>query len=624
MTTTEPRSRQAAGRSLDKEGIRRRYDAERDKRLRPDGADQYRRLGGDALRDPYLAVEPREPRTDHVTFTFVGGGFAGLVTGARVREAGIDQIRIIDKAGDVGGTWYWNRYPGAQCDTTSYVYLPLLEETGYMPTEKYAHAPEILEHCRRIARHYDLYGDALFHTEVTSLIWDDDMSVWTVETDRGDRFTSQFVATGTGPLHVPKVPDIEGIDDFTGHSFHTSRWDYDYTGGGPDGSPMERLADKRVAIIGTGATSVQCIPHLARDAGELFVFQRTPSSVDVRGNGPTDPEWFASIAQPGWQQRWLENFTANTMGGFGAGADEDLVNDGWTDISRRVRAKLIELMESGDQFSPDAMVEAFEEADLEKMDEIRARIDDVIDDAATAEDLKAWYGQLCKRPTFHDDYLPAFNRPTVHLVDTDGAGVESITEGGVVVGGHEYEVDCIVWATGFEVGTDHASRAGFDPVGRDGVTLSDHWADGMRTLHGIHVHNFPNLFIVQLTQGSNHIANVPHNMTESGTTIAAVVGRAVEAGHRTVEVTAEAENAWIERLLGGGTALRDLARGGGGRGLQIPGSLDCTPGYYNNEGAPPTASQRFNFLGFPGGPLAFFSYIDKWRTSGDFDGLEFG
>ncbi|MFP5579563.1 MAG: flavin-containing monooxygenase [Acidimicrobiia bacterium] len=609
---------------VDKEALRRRYRAERDKRLRPEGSAQYRRLAGALVRDPYLPVQPREPRTDHVTFTFIGGGFAGLVTGARVKEAGVDSVRILDKAGDFGGTWYWNRYPGAQCDTASYVYLPLLEETGYMPSEKYTHAPEILEHCRRIGRHYGLYDDALFHTEVRDLTWDDDAGVWLVRTDRGDAFTSQFVAMGTGPLHVAKLPDLPGIETFRGHSFHTSRWDYDYTGGGPDGEPLTGLADRRVAIVGTGATAVQCIPHLARSAGELYVFQRTPSSVDARGNQPTDPEWFATVAEPGWQKRWLENFTANTMGGFGGGAEEDLVADGWTDISRRVKAKVLARMAEGGAFDADALLDAFEDADFEKMEEVRARVDELVEDPATAAALKAWYGQLCKRPCFHDDYLPSFNRPDVHLVDTDGRGIERITEHGVVAGGREYEVDCIVWATGFEVGTDLVSRSGFDPIGRGGTRLSDHWADGMRTLHGIHTHGFPNLFLVQLAQGANHIANVPHNMSEAGATIAAVVGHAVERGSRTVEVSPEAEQAWVARLLDGASPLRGGGSGDGGRReLLLPGSSECTPGYYNNEGQPASAAQRSSVLGFPGGPLAFFTFIDGWRRSGAFDGLDF-
>ncbi|MCH2174036.1 NAD(P)/FAD-dependent oxidoreductase, partial [Myxococcota bacterium] len=258
MTTAAP---------IDKNAIRARYLAERDKRLRSDGNDQYLRLARTSLahylNDPYMPMVSREPVADHVTVALIGGGFAGMITGARLKEAGIDSVRVIEKAGDFGGTWYWNRYPGAQCDTASFVYMPLLEETGHVPTEKYAHAPEILEHSRRIGKQYGLYDGALFHTEVNGLEWDTTRSVWVVRTSRGDEFTAEYIAMGTGPLHVPKLPGLEGIDEFEGHSFHTSRWDYDYTGGDAAGALMENLANKRVGIIGTGATSVQCVPHLA-------------------------------------------------------------------------------------------------------------------------------------------------------------------------------------------------------------------------------------------------------------------------------------------------------------------------------------------------------------------------
>ncbi|MBG0832615.1 NAD(P)/FAD-dependent oxidoreductase [Planomonospora sp. ID67723] len=591
---------------VDKEALRRRYRQERDKRLRPDGNDQYLRLTGGLARyldDPYTPKTPREPKTDHVTVAFIGGGFAGLVTGARLKEAGVGDVRIIEKGGDFGGTWYWNRYPGAQCDTASFVYMPLLEETGHMPTEKYAHGPEILEHCRRIGKHFDLYGDALFHTEVKDLEWDGTRSRWIIRTDRGDEFTARFVAMGTGPLHVPKLPGIPGIESFRGHSFHTSRWDYGYTGGDPSGAPMDRLAGKRVAVIGTGATAVQCVPHLARACGELYVFQRTPSSVDVRDNRPTDPEWFARIATPGWQRRWLENFTANQTGGTAA---EDLVMDGWTDIARRVRARITALP-PGD-LTPEKMLEAYEDSDFEKMEEIRARVDAIVEDPETARKLKAWYGQLCKRPCFHDEYLQAYNLPGTHLVDTDGKGVERITEAGVVAAGREYEVDCVIYASGFEVGTDHTRRAGYDMTGRDGVRLSERWAEGMRTLHGIHVHGFPNAFFVQPAQGANLISNIPHNLTEAGRAIALIVEHALAGGFDEVEVTREAEDAWIELLLSGpGTLL---------------GSPDCTPGYYNNEGRDPGLRGRLN-VGYPRGAMAYFAYLDRWSASGAFEGLEF-
>jgi cation diffusion facilitator CzcD-associated flavoprotein CzcO len=597
--------------TIDKDALKRKYAEERDKRLRPDGNDQYIRIEGQLkhyLDDPYTPVTPREPKTDDVTFAFIGGGFAGLVTGARLKEQGVDRVRIIEKGGDFGGTWYWNRYPGAQCDTAAFVYMPLLEETGHMPSEKYAHGPEILEHCQRIGKQYDLYDDALFHTEVTDLRWDDDRSRWVISTNRGDEFTAQFLGMGTGPLHVPKLPGIPGIETFEGHSFHTSRWDYGYTGGDPvscstSGHAMDKLADKRVGIIGTGATAVQCIPYLAQACKELYVFQRTPSSVDVRANKPTDPDWFATIATPGWQQRWLENFTANQTG---QPVDEDLVQDGWTDISQRIRAKIMAL--PPEDFTPEKMMAAFEDSDFEKMEEIRARCEAVVRDATTAEGLKAWYRQLCKRPCFHDEYLDAFNQPSTTLVHTDGKGVERITPTGVVVAGKEYELDCIIYSTGFEVGTPFESRNGFDPAGRGGQRLSEYWGDGMRTKHGIHVHGFPNLFIVQPTQGANLISNVPHNLTESGKTIAMTVRAALDRGASQVEVTKEAEDAWIELLLSG-------------PGMMM-GSPDCTPGYYNNEGQDPGPARAL-FVGYPAGAMAYFRYIDEWRSSGEFEGLSF-
>ncbi len=592
---------------IDKEALKKKYAEEREKRLRPDGNAQYIRIENQLshyLDDPYVPVKARDPVTDHVTVAFIGGGFAGLVTGARLVEHGITDVRIIEKGGDFGGTWYWNRYPGAMCDTASFVYMPLLEETGHMPSEKYAHAPEILEHCQRIGNQYGLYDDALFHTQVRSLVWDDEAQVWRITTDRGDDFTTQFVAMGTGPLHVPKLPGVPGIEDFEGHSFHTSRWDYDYTGGNPEGAPLDKLADKRVALIGTGATAVQCIPALAAACRTFYVCQRTPSSVDVRDNRPTDPEWFKTIATPGWQQRWLENFTLNQTGGV---AEVDLVQDGWTDLSRRIRSKIMELPEE-ERGNPLKMLEAYEDSDFEMMEEIRRRVDTVVENPEIAEKLKAWYRQLCKRPCFHDEYLEAFNQPSTVLLDTDGKGAERITEKGVVVAGKEYEVDCIIYGTGFEVGTELLARTGFETVGRGGRTLTEAWAEGMRSKHGIHVHDFPNAFWVQPTQGANLISNVPHNIVESAMTIAMVIRHALDGGYRTVEVTQQAQDDWVALLMTG-------------PGMML-GSPDCTPGYYNNEGQPMTKTAQYN-RGYPAGAAAYFAYIKGWRESGEFEGLEF-
>jgi cation diffusion facilitator CzcD-associated flavoprotein CzcO len=587
--------------------LRARYAAERDKRIRPDGNAQYRAPAGrfaNLLDDPYTEVVPREPVVEDLDVVIVGAGFAGLVHGARLREAGVEDLRLIDQAGDVGGVWYWNRYPGAHCDTAAMIYLPLLEETGTIPSRKYVPAPEIHAHARRIADTFDLRDRALFSTTITDVTWDPDLDRWIVQTDRGDVLRARFVLVGTGPLSRPKLPAIDGLEDFAGPAFHTSRWDYAVTGGSPTGDPMTALADRRVGVIGTGATSVQAIPPLARDAGELLVFQRTPSSVDTRGNVDLDPEWVAQL-EPGWQERWMTNFATLQTGGF---ADNDLVQDGWTDISNRIRDAVIAAMTDNPQATEDDLIAAAADVDDDKMDEIRARVDAIVGDDATAEALKPWYAQLCKRPCFSDEYLESFNRPNTHLVDTDGKGVERVDETGVWVGDVHHPVDVLVIASGFEFGTDVGRDAAFPIVGTDGRTIGEHWADGLRTLHGIHSHGFPNLFVVGLTQAANLISNIPHNYVESSKTIAAVIRHALDVGATEVEVTAEAEQAWIDQLF---------------TGNRLFGNPDCTPGYYNNEGGDIGVKERQTMAGYPGGAVAYFAYIDDWRTNGEFRGLEF-
>ncbi len=591
----------------DRAALRERYRAERDKRLRPDGNEQYVEPTGrfaHLLEDPHTERVERPPVHDEVTVAVIGGGFAGLVTGARLKEVGVTDVRIVEGGGDVGGVWYWNRYPGAMCDTAAMVYLPLLEETGYLPTQKYVAAPEILDHARRIARHYDLYDGALLSTKVTELRWDPAISRWRLRTDRGDELRARFVTMGTGPLHRPKLPGIPGLEEFAGPCFHTSRWDYSVTGGGPSGAPMTGLAGQRVGIIGTGATAVQCVPHLARDAGELFVFQRTPSSIDVRANRPLDPA--ALDLYQGWQQEWLRNFATLQTGGF---TDVDLVQDGWTDIAQRIRDRVVAAIDAGEEFTPATVQRAFEDSDDEKMTEIRARVDDVVADPATADALKPWYRQLCKRPCFHDEYLQAFNRPTCHLVDTDGRGVERIAADGVWAAGRHHRIDVLVIASGFEVGTEYSRRSGYETVGLDGVTLGARWADGMCTLHGMHVHGFPNLFVIGMAQAGNLISNFTHNLTEAAATAAAVIAHAEVTGATEVEATAEAEQRWVELVSENASAFL--------------GNAECTPGYYNNEGRPLGPRERRNLSGFPGGAVAYFDHIERWRSSGDFVGLDF-
>jgi cation diffusion facilitator CzcD-associated flavoprotein CzcO len=589
---------------FDPNALRERYRVERDKRLRDDGNEQYAEITGEFahyLEDPYVdEVIDRDPVTDDVDVILVGGGFGGLQAAARLRAAGVKDLRVIEKGGDFGGTWYWNRYPGAQCDIEAYCYLPLLEELDYVPKEKYAYAREILDHSEAIGRHFDLYESALFQTEVTELLWDQSAQRWIVSTNRGDKIRARFVSMANGPLHRPKLPGIPGVRDFKGHSFHTSRWDYEYTGGGPAGD-LDKLGDKRVAIIGTGATAIQCVPFLGTAAQHLYVFQRTPSTVDVRGNSPTDPEW-AKTLEAGWQRHRMENFNSLISG---IPQEKDLVDDGWTDLI----GKMIHQFRKAQGNSNMTLEQMIEMANFEKMEEIRARVDEFVEDEAVAEKLKPYYKMFCKRPTFNDQYLPTFNRENVTLVDTDGQGVERITETGLVVDGVEYEVDCIIYSTGFEVGTSYTRRAGYDVIGRDARKLSDHWRNGTRTLHGMGSHGFPNVFIMNTSQGA-FTANFPHLLDESAVHQAHIIAHALDKGFNQVEVTEQAEDEWVKTILG--------FAGGPLGGL---GGADCTPGYYNNEGKPnPNAMQS---APYGGGSIRFFELMKEWREDGNFEGLEF-
>jgi cyclohexanone monooxygenase len=590
------------GLPFDPDALRDRYRRERDRRLRPDGNDQYVEVKGrfaHFLDDPYAPPGyTRAPLTDQVEVAVIGGGFGGLLAGVRLRQAGIESIRMIDPACDFGGTWYWNRYPGIACDIESYTYLPLLEEVGYVPKQKYADGAEILAHSQAIARKFDLYRDACFQTRVTELRWDEDAARWLISTNHGDRMRAHYVVLATGPLNRPKLPGIPGIEAFEGHSFHASRWDYHYTGGDSSGG-LVGLVGKKVGIIGTGATAVQCVPHVGEWAEHLYVFQRTPSSIDVKHSPPTDPEWAKSL-QPGWHQARMDNFN-NLVSGVPQPVD--LVDDGWTDII----GKLLLGLQQGrsTDLSPEGIAKAVELADFEKMEEIRARVDAEVKDPDTAEALKPYYRQFCKRPCFHNEYLETFNRPNVTLVDTHGRGVERITKKGVVVDGREYELDCLIYASGFEVGTDYCRRAGLQIHGRSGESLSDYWSRGTRTLHGMHVHGFPNCFLMSNAQ-AGFTANYPHMLNEQAKHVAYVIRKGIEAGVAKVEVSAEAEQAWIDQC-------REKARQTGDF------FENCTPGYYNNEGKPGERSAQDGFYG--GGSPEFIRILEAWRADEKLAGL---
>jgi len=592
---------------FDPDELRAKYKQERDKRVRPEGNKQYLQVTGEfdhLTEDPY--ADPgftRDAVEEECDVVIVGGGFGGLMAGGRFREAGLKDLRIIEAAADFGGTWYWNRYPGAQCDIESYCYLPLIEELGYMPKEKYSYAPEIYEHSQRIAEHYDLYDSAYFQTKVTDLTWDQEAARWTVSTDRDDTIRARFVVMATGPLNRPKLPAIPGINAFKGHKFHTSRWDYDYTGGDTTGN-LDKLGDKKIAFIGTGATAIQAIPFVGQSAEHLYVFQRTPSSVDVRGNSPTDSEWAESL-EPGWQRERRDNFCDVVIG---RPVEKDLVNDGWTSIFREL-AGLMPKQGAAD-LSPEEAAEIAEMADFKKMEGIRSRVEQTVQEKDTAEGLKPWYRQFCKRPTFNDEYLPTFNRENVTLIDTsDSQGVERITEKGVVANGVEYEVDCIIFSTGFEVGTSYTQRAGYEVYGQNGQTLTDYWADGLKTLHGFSAHGFPNCF--QLGLGQNGLSvNLTAMLDDQAQHVAYIINEVMKRGARYSQPSEEGQAEWVSTIHSLALSNKEFFEA-------------CTPGYYNNEGHF-GEGPGINTDAYGPGINAFNALLAQWREQGDLAGLELG
>ena len=582
---------------LSPEEIREKYRIEREKRLRADGTAQFKTIAGewaDFGRDPFSDPDfTRDAVKEETEVVIVGAGFGGMLAAHHLLKAGIRNFRMIDLAGDFGGTWYWNRYPNCACDVESYVYLPLLEETGYMPTEKYAKAHEIFAYCQLLGRTLDLYPRALFQTEVEDMRWDDTARRWHTITSRGDDLTSKFVIIAGGVLHRPKLPDVDGIRGFKGHMFHTSRWDYSYTGGSPT-EKMVNLADKRVGIIGTGATAVQAVPKLAEAAKELYVFQRTPALVGKRNNKPTDPAWFATL-KPGWQAERIVNFTQAITG---SQPDIDMVDDEWTKLFWTDTRKFPE---------SDEEAAALEQLDFDNVQKIRDRIAEVVTDPETARKLMPWYSQACKRPCFHDEYLPAFNRPNVHLVDTDGHGINEIGENGPIFDGVEYPVDLLIFASGYEVTSDYHHRLGFDPKGRGGVPLSEAWGTGPSTLQGVLTRGFPNMLMISTVQGAQ-ATNFLHSISTVAEHVGWLVAKAAADGIVTMEPIEAAQEEWFNLLLG---QVFGIARY----------NAVCTPGYLNREGEAGDMTTARS-MAWMTSVMGFIDHVAAWRARGDLAGLE--
>ena len=547
--------------------IKRKFAEARDLRLnyRPDGTQQYTSdLTGELEKyeiDPWV-MEPvsRGPLTDHVECLFIGGGFSALLTAARLREKGIESIRIVERGADVGGTWYWNRYPGVACDVSAYDYLPLLDEMNYVPKSYFAQGPEIFTHCQAIAQRYDLYKLAVFQTTVTSTIWDAKRKVWVISTDRGDKMTAQYVIVANGTLSKPKLSKISEMEKFKGHSFHSSRFDYQYCG-----QDLSNLKDKRVGIIGTGASAVQIIPRIGRAAKELYVFQRTPSAIDIRDDIPTDPNWAASL-NPGWQ---AERFSKHMQG---------------PQITEEAEAKHAAL-------SREERIRRYENQNIEHQMRIHARVDEIVKDKKTSEALKPWYMHRCKRPCYDDEYLPAFNLPNVHLVDTNGKGINKITENGPVFEGQEYPLDVLIYATGFEVQVTGIYNK---IVGEGERELQNKYKDGIQTLFGIHSNGYPNLFIMGGYQAPFQF-NLTFMLRTQGQHIAECISYARENGFKAIDVSKESEQWWVDQVI--------MHRGKTNR------NKECTPGYYNFEGE----NNRRQDGNYNGGFYRYYSHMQSIR-----------
>ena len=590
---------------FDPEAVRAKYLAERDRRLVP-GRAEIRDLERDEQfarfrADPFTPFRQRDPITDDPDVVIVGGGIAGILAGVELRKAGVERIRIIDQAGGMGGTWYWNRYPGVMCDVESYIYLPMLEELDYVPKHRYASGEEIRQHLQAIAERFDLVDDALFHTGVSRAEWDDDDARWRIHTDRGDELSSRYYVLAVGILNLMKLPVIPGMEDFAGRSFHSARWDYDYTGGGP-GQPLTRLGDKTVGLIGTGATGIQCLPPLAAAAKQVYVFQRTPSAIGERGNCETPPEFRQHLA-PGWQRQRMDNFQAIMLG---KRVDEDLIDDGWTHHYAAVQHP-----PRREGMTLEEYIRGAEELDFGIMEEHRRRVEELVQDGRAAEVLKPYYRYLCKRPCFHDESLQAYNEPNVTLIDCP-AGIERITEQGPVVDGRQFEVYCLVYGTGFEAElTPLHRRAGHDIVGRDSVRLADKWADGAASLFGMMSRGFPNMFVMP-APGQQAVVTV--NYTQLAVLGAEFVGGAVrileERGVDVFDVSEQAEQDWCDTIVKSFVDASSVLSA-------------CTPSRINMEGHPEAMNPRNGNYGRGLGD--YFGYrelLQGWLDRRECDGLE--
>ncbi|KAL8413401.1 hypothetical protein RB594_004870 [Gaeumannomyces avenae] len=623
-----------------------RYEAERNKRA---GVANFKQRAStrteslaDLSRDPWVDYDAlaRQPAAlkdgDDTQVVILGAGHAGLIFAAELIRAGFspDRLVVVDEAGGVGGTWYWNRYPGLTCDVEGYTYLPLLEETEFVPKHRYARGEEIRENAERIVKKFGVR--TMLCTTLLSADWDEGLRRWVLRfrrdlgpshADLNGEFVvhAQYFLPQPGPLHVPSAPALPGLDEFRSNRkmFHTARWDYKYTGGTQENPELAKLKDKVVGIIGTGATSVQVVPELAKYAKHLYVFQRTPSYVGPRDQIETTPELWAEVTAPGagWQKARMTNLNRFLSDDPTATEADNMLKDGWS--RARGFGGLIGSTRAyaADLSTPEAVaanVQDMVRRGLPEDERLRAHVREVVEDAATADKLTAWYAGWCKRPTFHQWYLQCFNRPNVTLVDTDGQGVEAYTAGGVVACGKEYKLDALVLATGFEQVAGRGLESVGAPIrGRGGRSLLQTLTDE-GVYAGTATVGFPNMFVASALGGAAS-ANTSSVYTMSARLAAHVLRTAektvaerepgADLGRLVVEVDGEALQNWNE-------LLRPKQGWFAGFGA-------CPPTYFTlyNDPKQEPANQRGSASPWPFGPVDFENKLDSYISEGNLKGF---
>jgi cation diffusion facilitator CzcD-associated flavoprotein CzcO len=473
--------------------------------------------------------------SDRFDAVVVGAGFAGLYMLHRLRGLGLS-VRVYEAGDGIGGTWYWNRYPGARCDVESLDYSysfsePLQQEWRW--TERYASQPEILRYIEHVADRFDLRRDVQLSTRVRAAVFDAATSRWRVDTDRGERVSARFCIMATGCLSAAQVPRLPGLETFAGAWYHTGHWPHagvDFTG-------------QRVAVIGTGSSAIQSIPIIARQAAHLFVFQRTPNFSVPAHNAPLDREH---------EQRWKADYAEHRrraresrIGFVVERSDESALA-----VSSEERERQYELRwrRGGLGFSAafgDLLTS--EAANDTAADFFRAKIRSIVRDRATAEALSPrGYPLGTKRLCVDTDYYDTFNRPNVTLVDLRQSPIDAITPGGLRTREATYALDSIVFATGFDAMT--GALLAIDIRGRTGAALSQAWAAGPRTYLGLAVAGFPNLFLITGPGSPSVLSNMIVSIEQHVDWIADCIAYLRERGSARIEATPEAEDRWVAHV----------------------------------------------------------------------------